>query len=50
MAARLKVLILASGSGSIAQSVIEAKESGLLDIEILALISDKKCLALERAE
>jgi phosphoribosylglycinamide formyltransferase-1 len=49
MAARLKVVILASGSGSIAQSVIEAKESGLLDIEILALISDKKCLALERA-
>jgi phosphoribosylglycinamide formyltransferase 1 len=50
MAARLRALILASGSGSIAQSVIDACETGLLDIEILALISDQRSLALERAK
>jgi len=49
MVARLKALVLASGSGSLAQSVFDASKSGVLNIEILALISDRKCLALKRA-
>lgn len=49
MAAQLKVLVLASGSGSIAEAVFDASRSGVLNIEIMALISDRKCLALNRA-
>ena len=50
MATRLRALILASGAGSIAQAVIDGSESALLDIEILALISDQRSMALERAK
>jgi phosphoribosylglycinamide formyltransferase-1 len=43
---RLRVVILASGAGSLAQAVFDAK----LDLNILALISDKKSQALEKAK
>ena len=36
-----RILILASGAGTLAQSIIEAEE---LDIEIVAVISDQKSL------
>ena len=42
---RLRIVILASGSGSLAQAVFDSK----LDIEILKVISDKQSLVLERA-
>ena len=45
----MRVVLLASGSGSLAQSIIDARDSGELKIEILELISDKKSQAIERA-
>ena len=46
----MRIVLLASGNGSLAQSIIEAKQSGLLKLEIVELISDKDCLAIERAK
>ena len=43
------IVLLASGSGSLAQSIIDARDSGKLNIEILQLISDKQSQAIERA-
>ena len=45
----MRIVLLASGSGSLVQSIIDARDSGTLKIEILELISDKKSQALERA-
>ena len=45
----MRVALLASGSGSLAQSIIDARDSGKLNIEILQLISDKQSQAIERA-
>ncbi len=45
----MRVVLLASGSGSLAQSIIDARDSGKLNIEILQLISDKHSQAIERA-
>ena len=45
----MRVVLLASGSGSLAQSIIDARDSGNLKIEILELISDKESKAIERA-
>jgi len=45
----MRVVFLASGSGSLAQSIIDARDSGKLNIEILQLISDKQSQAIERA-
>lgn len=42
---KLRVVILASGTGSLAQAIFDAN----LDFDILALISDKKSMALDRA-
>ena len=46
----MKILILASGTGSLAQAVFEAKSSGELDLEITAVISDRDSEVLERAK
>jgi phosphoribosylglycinamide formyltransferase-1 len=46
----VRIVLLASGSGSLAQSVIDSRDSGKLNIEILQLISDKKSRAIERAK
>ena len=43
---KLRIVLLASGSGSLAQAIFDAK----LNLEILALISDKESEALKRAE
>jgi phosphoribosylglycinamide formyltransferase-1 len=45
----MRIVLLASGSGSLAQSIIDAQSSGELKLETLELISDKKCHAIERA-
>ena len=42
----MKIVLLASGAGSLARAVIEAKIPGL---EIAALVADKECPALDRA-
>ena len=47
---KLKVVLLASGSGSLAQAIIDSVNSGELNIEISALIADKECGAIERAK
>ena len=36
-----RIVVLASGSGTLTQAIIDAKESGALDLEIAAIISDK---------
>jgi phosphoribosylglycinamide formyltransferase 1 len=46
----MQIVLLASGNGSLAQSIIDAKKSGELNLEILGLISDKECFAIERAK
>lgn len=46
----MRIVLLASGSGSLAQSIIDARDTGRLKIEILQLISDKKSQAIERAD
>lgn len=45
----MKIVLLASGSGSLAQAIIEAKGAGNLDLEILALVSDRDSQVLQRA-
>jgi len=45
----MRLLILASGSGTLAQAVIDATKSGKLKIEIVSLISDRDSGALTRA-
>lgn len=45
----MRVVLLASGSGSLAQSIIDATNSGKLEIEILSLVSDQESGALIRA-
>ena len=45
----MQIVILASGSGSLAQAIFDAQKSGELDLTILALISDKDSQVLERA-
>jgi len=44
-----RIVLLASGSGSIAQSIIDAVESGALSLTIAGVISDKDSQVLERA-
>lgn len=46
----MRIVLLASGNGSLAQSIIDAKQTGALNLEILELIADKECLAIERAK
>ena len=43
------IVILASGSGTLAQALIDAAERNELDCEISAIISDKQSQVLERA-
>jgi phosphoribosylglycinamide formyltransferase-1 len=45
----MRLALLASGSGSLAQAIIDAAKNGKLDVEIVALISDKDSEALSRA-
>lgn len=44
----LKVVVLASGSGTLFQSLIDAQNSA--GFEIVSLIADKQCAAIERAQ
>lgn len=47
----LRIVILASGSGTIAQAIIDAQHSGDLKVEIACVISDQAAArVLERAE
>jgi len=51
MAKKLRVGVLASGSGTDLQSIIDASEKGIIDAEVVAVISDnKEAFALKRAE
>ena len=43
---KLRIILLASGTGSLAQAIIDAN----LNLEILALISDKDSESLKRAK
>lgn len=49
MSDKFRILLLASGAGSLAQSIIDAHLEQILQIEIVGLISDRQCAALERA-
>ncbi len=46
---KFRLVILASGSGSLAQAIIDACESGLLAAEITSIISDQDAPILQRA-
>ena len=45
-----KIAVLTSGNGTTLQAIIDAIESDILDLSIEIVISDKECLALERAK
>ena len=47
---KFRIVILASGSGTLTQAVIDAQERGLLDVEIAAVMSDKDSEVLQRAQ
>jgi len=48
---KLSVGVLASGSGTDLQSIINASEKGMIDAEVVVVISDKKgAFALDRAK
>ena len=48
---KLRVGVLASGGGTDLQSIIDASEKGMIDAEVVAVISDNKdAFALKRAE
>ena len=46
----MRIVLLASGAGSLAQSIIDASINGKLKIEIVSLISDKQSGALDLAK
>jgi phosphoribosylglycinamide formyltransferase-1 len=51
MERKLRVGVLASGRGTDLQSIIDASEKGIIDAEVVVVISDKKdAFALKRAE
>ena len=51
MAKKLKVGVLASGGGTDLQSIIDASEKGMIDAEVIVVISDNKdAFCLKRAE
>jgi len=51
MAKKLRVGVLASGGGTDLQSIIDASEKGIIDAEVVVVISDKSdAFALKRAE
>ena len=51
MKEKLRVGVLASGSGTDLQSIIDASEKGMIDANVVAVISDKKeAFALQRAK
>jgi len=51
MGKKLRVGVLASGRGTDLQSIIDASEKGMIDAEVVAVISDNKdAFALKRAE
>ncbi len=45
-----KLVIFASGSGTNFQAILDACANGTLDAEVAALVTDKKCYAIQRAE
>jgi phosphoribosylglycinamide formyltransferase-1 len=51
MAKKLRVGVLASGGGTDLQSIIDASEKGIIDAEVIVVVSDNKdAYALKRAE
>jgi len=51
MIKKLKVGVLASGGGTDLQSIIDSSESGMIDAEVVVVISDKKdAFSLKRAK
>ena len=51
MTKKLQVGVLASGGGTDLQSIIDASENGMIDAEVVLVISDKKdAFALQRAK
>lgn len=45
----MRIVLLASGNGSLTQAIIDAQKSGELDMEILAIVSDQDSQVLQRA-
>lgn len=45
-----RILFLVSGNGGLLQTVINACEYGILNAEIIGVVTDKNCYALRRAE
>jgi phosphoribosylglycinamide formyltransferase-1 len=51
MGEKLRIGVLASGSGTDLQSIIDASEKGMIDADVVVVASDNKdAFALKRAE
>jgi phosphoribosylglycinamide formyltransferase-1 len=50
MTQKYRILLLASGAGTLAQSIIDATIEKRIDLDIVGLVSDQKSLALTRAK
>ena len=51
MTKKLRVGVLASGNGTDLQSIIDTSEDGLIDAEVVVVVSDRKdAFALKRAK
>lgn len=49
MASKLRVGVLASGEGTNLQAIMDSCAAGTIDAEVVAVVSDVRCGALERA-
>ncbi len=50
MTDKARLVIFASGEGTNLQAILDACAAGTLDAEVVALVADKKCNAIKRAE
>ena len=49
-AARLRIVVLASGGGTLLQAILDAANSGLAPVEVAAVFTDRECEAVSRAQ
>lgn len=49
-AQQLRIVVLASGGGTLLQAILDAANSGLAPVEVAAVFTDRECEAVSRAQ
>lgn len=49
-ASTLRIVVLASGGGTLLQSILDAAHAGLVPVEVAAVFTDRECEAVARAQ